>query len=95
MELILTWSKNCALADITVRAAGNDNAPPAIVALTGLESRKTNTNLYIPVVTLSKETDTKLLKQLKSGFIRTIKWNKYRSQMTVQLQNNNLDQLFN
>ena len=95
VELILTWSKNCALADITVRAAGNDNAPPAIVALTGLESRKTNTNLYIPVVTLSKETDTKLLKQLKSGFIRTIKWNKYRSQMTVQLQNNNLDQLFN
>ena len=80
---------------MTVRAAGNDNAPSAIVALTGLESWITDTNLYIPVVTLSKETDTKLLKQLKSGFIRTIKWNKYRSQMTVQLQNNNLDQLFN
>ena len=43
---------------MTVRAAGNDNASPAIVAPTGLESRITNTNLYIPVVTLSKETTT-------------------------------------
>ena len=31
IELILTWSKNCALADTTVRAAGNNNDPPAIV----------------------------------------------------------------
>ena len=43
---------------MTVRAAGNDNAPSAIIALTGLESRITDTNLYIPVVTLSKETTT-------------------------------------
>ena len=27
----------------------------------------------------------------KSGFKRTIKWNKYRSQMTIQPQNNNLN----
>ena len=47
MELILTWSKNCALADMTMRAAGNDNSPPAIVAPTGLEFRITNTNLHI------------------------------------------------
>ena len=33
----------------------------------------------------------KLLEQLKSGFTRTIKWNKYRSQMTIQPQNNNLN----
>ena len=32
----------------------------------------------------------KLLEQLKSGFKRTIKWNKYRSQMTIQSNNNNL-----
>ena len=42
-------------------------------------------------------TDTKLsvqlLEQLKTGFKRTIKWNKYRSQMTVQPQNNNLNYL--
>ena len=33
----------------------------------------TDTKLYVPVVTLSKENDTKLLKQLKSGFQKTIK----------------------
>ena len=36
---------------------------------------------------------TKLLEQLKLGFKRTIKWNKYRSQMTVQSNNNNLNYL--
>ena len=35
--------------------------------------------LFVPVVTLSKENDIKLLEQLKTGFKRTIKWNKYRS----------------
>ena len=54
LELILTWTKNCALADMTVRAAGNNNDPPAIVAPTGLEFQITDTKLYIPVVTLSK-----------------------------------------
>ena len=37
IELILTWSKNCALADMTVRAAGNNNDPPAIDEPTGLK----------------------------------------------------------
>ena len=36
IELILTWSKNCVLADMTVRAVGNNDAPPAIVAPTEL-----------------------------------------------------------
>ena len=53
----------------------------------------TDTKLYVPVVTLSKENDIKLLEQLKSGFKRTIKWNKYRSQMTIQPPNNNLNYL--
>ena len=52
-----------------------------------------DTQLYVPVVTLSKENDIKLLEQLKSGFKRAIKWNKYRSQMTIQTQNNNLNYL--
>ena len=78
VELILTWSKNCVLADMTVRAAQGDN--PAIVAPTGLEFKITDTKLYVPVVTLSKENDIKLLEKLKSGFKRTIKWNKYRLQ---------------
>ena len=53
----------------------------------------TDTKLYVPVVTLSKENDIKLLEQLKSGFKRTIKWNKYRSQMTIQPKNRNLNYL--
>ena len=52
-----------------------------------------DTKLYVSVVTLSKENDTKLLEQLKTGFKRTIKWNKYRSKMTVQPQNNDLNYL--
>ena len=53
----------------------------------------TDTKLYVPVVTLSKENDIKLLEQLKTGFKRTKKWNKYRSQMTIQPLNNNLNYL--
>ena len=76
---------------MTVRAAQGGN--PAIVAPTGLEFKITDTKLYVPVVTLSKENDIKLLEQLKTGFKKTIKWNKYRSQMTIQPQNNNLNYL--
>ena len=50
VESILTWSKNCVLADMTVRAAQGDN--PAIVAPLGLEFHITDTKLYVPVVTL-------------------------------------------
>ena len=89
VELILTWSKSCVLADMTVRDAEGDN--PAIVAPTGLEFKIADTKLYVPVVTLSN--DIKVLEQLKSEFKRTIKWNKYRSQMTIQPQNNNLNYL--
>ena len=90
IELILTWSKNCALAYMTVRAARNNNDPTAIVALTGLEFQITASKLYVPVLTLSTENDKKLLEQLKLGFKRTIKWNRYRSQITIQSQNNYL-----
>ena len=44
---------------------------------------------------MSKENDAKLLQQLKLGFKRTIKWNKYRSQMTIQPKNRNLNYLIN
>ena len=76
------------------RDAGNNNDPPAIVAPTELEFKITDTKLYVPV-TLSKENDRKLLEQLKIGFKRTVKWNKYRSQITIQPQNNNLNYLIN
>ena len=35
----------------------------------------------------------RLLEQLRTGFKRTIKWNKYRSEMTNQTKNNNLNYL--
>ena len=60
---------------------------------TALEFKITDTKLYVPVVSLSKENDIKLLEQLKLGFKRTINWNKYRSRMTIQSQNNNLKYL--
>ena len=60
--MILTWSKNCVLADMT------DGGNPAIVTPLGLKFKITDTKLYVPVVILSKENDIKLLVQLKSGF---------------------------
>ena len=66
---------------------------PAIVAPTELEFKITDTKLYVPVVTLSKENDIKLLEQVKRGFKRTIKLKKYRSKITIQPQNNNLNYL--
>ena len=89
VELILTWSKNCILADMTVDA----NTNPSIVAPSGATFQIKDTKLYVPVVTLSKENYTKLIEQLKLGFKRTMKWNKYRSQVTIQPQNNNLNYL--
>ena len=62
IELILTWSKNCALANMT--AANNP--------LTELEVQITETKLYVPVATLSTENDKNLSEQLKSGFKRTV-----------------------
>ena len=57
VELILTWSNNCVLADMTVDAAAN----PAIVAPVKLTFEIADTKLYVTVVTLSKENDIKLL----------------------------------
>ena len=91
VELILTWFKNCVLIDKSTRDA-NYNAP-IVREIDNPENaifEIADTKLYVPVVTLSKEDDIKLLEQLKSGFKRTIKWNKYRSQMSIQPQNNNL-----
>ena len=91
VELILTWSKNCVLADMTESAVrGGD---PTIVVPLGVTFKITDTRLYVPVVTLSKENDIKVLEKLKSEFKRTIKWNKYRSQMTSQPQHNNFNYL--
>ena len=51
----------------------------------------TDTKLYVPVVTLS--TNVKLLEQLKSGFKRTINWNRYRAKVSTERVNQYLDYL--
>ena len=47
----------------------------------------TDTKLYIPVVTLSTQSNAKLLEQLKSGFKRTINWYKYDPKVSVEAPN--------
>ena len=94
VELILTWFKNCLLISKSTRDA--DHNVPIDRKIDVPENaifQITDTKLYVSVVTLSKENDIKLLEQLKLGFKRTIKWNKYRSQITIQPQNNNLSYL--
>ena len=65
----------------------------AILAPSGATFQITDTKCYVPVVTLSTKHDKKLLEQLKLGFKETVKWNKYRSKMTIQSNNNNLNYL--
>ena len=43
----------------------NEDADPAIVAPSDATFKITDTKLYVPVVTLSKQNDVKLLEQLK------------------------------
>ena len=71
----------------------NAGANPSIVPPSGATFKITDTKLYVPVVTLSKQNDTKLLEKLKLGLKRTIKWNTWRSQITIQPENNNLNYL--
>ena len=53
----------------------------------------TDTRLHVPVVTLSTRDNSKLLKQLKSGFKRTVNWNKHLSKPELLPQNLNLNHL--
>ena len=83
ISLTLSWSQNFVVN-------------PPIVTIhnpTGATFKITNCKLYVPVVTLSAEEDNKLLDQLKSGFKRTVKWNKYRSEISNQIANNSLNYL--
>ena len=88
--LILTWSRERVITSMKRRviASRQRHTSP-----TDATFQITDTKLYIPVVTLSTENDKILLEQLRTGFKRTIKWNKYRSEMTNQTKNNNLNYL--
>ena len=95
--LTLTWPENFAITSKAYRRAvsaqGGNPAVTKINNLTNVVLKTTDCNLYVPVVTLSAENDNKLLDQLKAGFKRTIKWNKYRSEISNQIANNNLNYL--
>ena len=53
----------------------------------------TETNFYVPVVTLSNQDNAKLLTQLKSVLKRTISWNKYLAKPELLAQNPHLNHL--
>ena len=59
VELIYNWSANCVIIYTNV----NNRVPTSTI---------TETNLYVPEVTLSTQDNAKLLPQLKSGFKSTI-----------------------
>ena len=86
VSLILTWSKECVITSMERRVITNtrrDTSP------TNATFKIADTKLYVSVVTLSTKDDNNFLEQLKSGFKRTIKWNKDRSEMTNQTNNLN------
>ena len=77
VNLILTWTSTC-----VVISSSNQNRVPTFAI--------TDTKLYVPVVTLSTQENTKFLQQLKSGFKRVTNWNKYLSKPELLAQNPNL-----
>ena len=91
VSLALKWNKNCVITSLERTQV--DAGPPVVRdnAPTGATLSITDCKLYVPVVTLSKDDEIKLLTNLKSGFKREIIWNKYRSQMTAEAINNNLN----
>ena len=96
VSLVLSWSESCVITSsekrlVTAAQGGNpavyDDSP------TNTVFKITDCKFYVPVVTLSAENDNNLLAQLKTGFKITIKWNKYRSEISNQTKNNNLNYL--
>ena len=75
VSLTLTWSPNCVITNSTGEG----------------KFKIADTNLYVPVVTLSTKDNEKFLEQLKSGFKRVINWNKYLSISELLRQNPNLN----
>ena len=73
INLDLSWSKNWVIV-----ANNADQAATFSI---------TDTKLYVPVITLLTQDNTKLLEQIKSGFKRTINWNKYQSKKSIERQN--------
>ena len=90
VSLELKWNKNCVITSLEqIQIAAG---PPVVNGSpTGATLAINECKLYIPVVTLSKDDEIKLLTNLKSGFKREIIWNKYRSQVSTEAIKNNLN----
>ena len=71
VNLIFTWSSTFVISNSTGEKT----------------FEKTDTKLYASVVTLSEEDNANFLQQIKSGFKRTINWNKYQSDPKAYAQN--------
>ena len=83
INLILTWSANCVITSMTkcdITTAQRDNPVVFDNSQTVAMLAITDAKPYVPVVTVLTQDDNELLQQLKKGFKRTIKWNKYRSE---------------
>ena len=78
VELDLLWKKDCL-------SIGYYNS------ITVVDFKIISCKFYVTVVTLCINDNIKFLEHLKQGFRRTICWNKYRSEITTQSKNNNLD----
>ena len=94
VSLALSCSANCFITRLEkklVTAAQRHNPAVYDDSPTNATFKITDCKMYLSVVTLSVENDNKLLEQLKTGFKRTIKWNRYRSETSNQTKNNNLN----
>ena len=91
VSLELKWNKNYVITSLKQRQV--DAGPPVVRdgVPTGASLAINDCKLYIPAVSLSKDDEIKLLANLKSGFTRETEWNKYRSQMSTETINNNLN----
>ena len=91
VSLELRCDKTCVITSLEQRVIAGANPPARDNGPTGATLEITKSKLYVPVVNLSEDDEIKLLTNLKSGFKREIIWNKYRSQMTTEAVNNNLN----
>ena len=73
--LYLSWQRKCLIANSTGSATFTIS----------------NTKIYVLVVILPTQYNSKLLKQLESGIRRIIYWNRYQLKIAIQAQNQYLD----
>ena len=75
INLILTWSEDYVISSATQET----------------KFKTADTKLYVTVVTLSSQYNAKLLQQLKSGFKRSVNWNKFQTKISTEGVNQYLD----